>query len=284
MATADLARAGVLDILSSDYVPSSLLIAALRLPEERDEFDLPAAIRTVSKTPAEVVGLTDRGEIAVGKRADLIRVHQVGRRHRGAQRLERRPPRRMNDERATATPIGPGRLVLDRRAERRRQGHVIAGARAACGGDPTIVFPRRVVTRPATEAEDHDSLDHDAFDSAENDGGLPSGGRRMGSNTAYHAAPITIFAPVARVVCNVSRGIVAELRARYARVTVVMISAPSEVLAARLAGRSRATDGSLTQRVERNDAFAEFCADRVIENTGPPQLAAQLLRDVIYER
>jgi alpha-D-ribose 1-methylphosphonate 5-triphosphate diphosphatase len=36
---------------------------------------LPAAIHTVSKTRAEAVGLADRGEIAVGKRADLIRVH-----------------------------------------------------------------------------------------------------------------------------------------------------------------------------------------------------------------
>lgn len=77
VATADLAGAGALDILSSDYVPSSLLIAALRLPDTVDNFDLPAAIRTVSKTPAEVVGLIDRGEIAVGKRADLIRVHEM---------------------------------------------------------------------------------------------------------------------------------------------------------------------------------------------------------------
>jgi alpha-D-ribose 1-methylphosphonate 5-triphosphate diphosphatase len=75
VATADLARDGKLDILSSDYVPSSLLMAALRLPQEAANFDLPAAMRTVSKTPAEVVGLIDRGEIACGKRADLIRVH-----------------------------------------------------------------------------------------------------------------------------------------------------------------------------------------------------------------
>src|SRR5262252_2405592 len=77
VATAELARMGMLDILSSDYVPSSLLLAALRLPEEVEEYSLPAAIRTVSKTPADVVGLTDRGEIAAGKRADLIRVHQA---------------------------------------------------------------------------------------------------------------------------------------------------------------------------------------------------------------
>jgi alpha-D-ribose 1-methylphosphonate 5-triphosphate diphosphatase len=78
VASAELARAGVLDIMSSDYVPSSLLIAALRLPEAADAFDLAAAVRTVSKTPAETVGLNDRGEIAVEKRADMIRVHRAG--------------------------------------------------------------------------------------------------------------------------------------------------------------------------------------------------------------
>jgi alpha-D-ribose 1-methylphosphonate 5-triphosphate diphosphatase len=75
VATADLAAAGVLDIMSSDYVPSALLLGALRLPAAVPTFDLPAAIRTVSRTPAHAVGLTDRGEIAVGKRADLVRVY-----------------------------------------------------------------------------------------------------------------------------------------------------------------------------------------------------------------
>jgi alpha-D-ribose 1-methylphosphonate 5-triphosphate diphosphatase len=76
VATADLAQAGVLDILSSDYVPSSLLMAALRLPQVAP-IDLAAAVRTVTKTPAEAVGLSDRGEVASGKRADLICVHLV---------------------------------------------------------------------------------------------------------------------------------------------------------------------------------------------------------------
>jgi alpha-D-ribose 1-methylphosphonate 5-triphosphate diphosphatase len=74
VATADLARAGVLDVLSSDYVPASLLMAALCLPQAVPTIELPAALRTVTKTPAEAVGLNDRGEIAVGKRADLVRV------------------------------------------------------------------------------------------------------------------------------------------------------------------------------------------------------------------
>jgi len=75
IAAVDLAREGLLDILSSDYVPSSLLMGALQLPKQVPAIDLAAAVRTVTKTPAEAVGLSDRGEIAVGKRADLIRVH-----------------------------------------------------------------------------------------------------------------------------------------------------------------------------------------------------------------
>ncbi|MGA7489855.1 MAG: alpha-D-ribose 1-methylphosphonate 5-triphosphate diphosphatase [Xanthobacteraceae bacterium] len=78
IATADLANAGVLDVLSSDYMPASLLMAALRLPKVVAGIDLAAAVRTVTKTPAEAVGLDDRGEISIGKRADLIRVHVAG--------------------------------------------------------------------------------------------------------------------------------------------------------------------------------------------------------------
>lgn len=75
IAAVDLAREGMLDILSSDYIPSSLLMAALQLPGHVPSIDLASAVRTVTKAPAEAIGLADRGEIAVGKRADLIRVH-----------------------------------------------------------------------------------------------------------------------------------------------------------------------------------------------------------------
>jgi len=74
VASRELAAAGVLDMLSSDYVPSSLLMAAIAMPELVGGIDLAAAVRTVTKNPAEAVGLGDRGEIAPGRRADLIRV------------------------------------------------------------------------------------------------------------------------------------------------------------------------------------------------------------------
>jgi alpha-D-ribose 1-methylphosphonate 5-triphosphate diphosphatase len=78
VAAKDLAARGQLDIVSSDYVPSSLLYGALLLEQQIDGLTLPQAIATVTLNPARAVGLNDRGEIAIGKRADLIRVQQTG--------------------------------------------------------------------------------------------------------------------------------------------------------------------------------------------------------------
>ncbi len=72
VSAASLADAGLLDILSSDYVPAALLLAAMRLAERGG--DLPASIATVTVAPARAVGLHDRGRLAPGLRADLLRV------------------------------------------------------------------------------------------------------------------------------------------------------------------------------------------------------------------
>lgn len=74
VAARELAEKGHLDILSSDYYPSSLLHSAFVLADLDIGYDLPKAVQCVSKNPASAVGLTDRGEIAVGKKADIIRV------------------------------------------------------------------------------------------------------------------------------------------------------------------------------------------------------------------
>ena len=78
IAAAELARHGVLDILSSDYYPASLLHAAWLLAGQDNDYDLPAAIATVSRAPARAAGLDDRGEIRVGFRADLLQARAHG--------------------------------------------------------------------------------------------------------------------------------------------------------------------------------------------------------------
>lgn len=72
-----LAEAGYLDILSSDYVPASLLYSALLLEAKVEAITLPQAIATVTSTPARAIGLQDRGAIAPGLRGDLLRVHRT---------------------------------------------------------------------------------------------------------------------------------------------------------------------------------------------------------------
>jgi alpha-D-ribose 1-methylphosphonate 5-triphosphate diphosphatase len=76
VAAIELARAGTLDVLSSDYVPASLLHAAFELPRLVAGLSLPAAIATVTANPAAAAGLDDRGVIEAGRRADLVRVHR----------------------------------------------------------------------------------------------------------------------------------------------------------------------------------------------------------------
>nr|WP_325263744.1 alpha-D-ribose 1-methylphosphonate 5-triphosphate diphosphatase [uncultured Rhizobium sp.] len=76
IAARDLAENDVLDVLSSDYVPLSLLYAPFILADDVDSISLPKAIAMVSATPARTVGLDDRGRIATGLRADLVRVHR----------------------------------------------------------------------------------------------------------------------------------------------------------------------------------------------------------------
>ena len=73
VAASALAQADLLDILSSDYVPASLINGALILADLWG--DLARGIACVTKAPAQATGLHDRGELAIGLRADLVRVN-----------------------------------------------------------------------------------------------------------------------------------------------------------------------------------------------------------------
>ena len=77
VAVAELADARVLSLLSSDYVPASLLHAVFLLAQRQD-WTLSAAVATASATPAQAVGFDDRGALKPGLRADVLRVRANG--------------------------------------------------------------------------------------------------------------------------------------------------------------------------------------------------------------
>ncbi|MEL6920796.1 MAG: alpha-D-ribose 1-methylphosphonate 5-triphosphate diphosphatase, partial [Pseudomonadota bacterium] len=76
IAARSLADVDVLDVLSSDYVPFSLVHAPFILADTVEHFDLPKAMALVTSNPARTVGLHDRGRLEEGLRADAVRVRR----------------------------------------------------------------------------------------------------------------------------------------------------------------------------------------------------------------
>lgn len=75
VAASVLAEKDLLDIVSSDYIPGSLLAAGVMLGDLWD--DMARGIKTVSANPARFSGLDDRGEVRLGARADLLRMARI---------------------------------------------------------------------------------------------------------------------------------------------------------------------------------------------------------------
>jgi ribose 1,5-bisphosphokinase len=179
--------------------------------------------------------------------------------------------------------IGPGRLVLVVGPSGAGKDTLIARARAACREDRAVVFPRRIVTRPPSAFEDNELMPQQAFEQAVARGAFAFCWSAHGHS---YGIPVAIDAEIEAgrtVVCNVSRMVVEEVRARYANVMVVLITAPREVLAARLAARGRPSDVSIAERVDRSElAGAGLRPDVIINNVGEPDVGARKLVDTIY--
>jgi ribose 1,5-bisphosphokinase len=174
--------------------------------------------------------------------------------------------------------IGPGRLVLVVGPSGAGKDTLIALAREACRGDAHIVFPRRVVTRESSPAEDNVMLTLDAFKQAAARDGYAIHWEAHGH---CYGIPRTIDDDLRAgrsVVVNVSRAVVPALRATYAHVVVVAVTAPAEVLARRLAGRGRPSDGNLGERLHRSVDGAAIDPEVIIVNVGAAEdHAAELL-------
>jgi ribose 1,5-bisphosphokinase len=185
----------------------------------------------------------------------------------------------------TGIKIGPGRLVLVVGPSGAGKDTLIEAVRRASRDEAGIVFPRRVVTRPSSGAEDHDTVSNAAFDQAATGGAFVLWWTAHGLKYGIPAAIDDDIRAGRTVVCNVSRTVIGGARERYARVTVALITAPQEILAARLRARGRGSDGSIMDRVQRSvSTDSELNADVVIENIAAVESAAATLLRVVSGR
>jgi ribose 1,5-bisphosphokinase len=126
---------------------------------------------------------------------------------------------------------------------------LIDAARAA---RPDLVVPRRVITRPAEAGgEAHDAATPDAFAAMEAEGAFLLSWRAHGLAYGIPASAGAALAAGRHVLANVSRSVVAEARRRAAPVRVLLVTAPAEALARRLAARGREAEAEIARRLAR---------------------------------
>ena len=181
----------------------------------------------------------------------------------------------------TPAAIGPGRLILVVGPSGAGKDTLIGLARAACAEDATIVFPRRVVTRAASPFEDNEQVSPEAFRRAHSRGEFAVHWEAHGHCYALPGAVDDDIRAGRTVVANVSRTVIDAMRRAYADVIVVSVTAPPDVLADRLAARSRNSDGKIEHRLGRAVDAAAAPPDVTIVNVGSVEGRARELVQVI---
>lgn len=162
-----------------------------------------------------------------------------------------------------------GRLVLVVGPSGAGKDTLIEAARAILAADQRFVFPRRVVTRPSSEAEDNVVADEAGFRAVAARGGFSLSWEAHGHLYGIPSAIVADLAAGRTVVINVSRTVIDEARRRWPDVAVVEVTAPADVLARRLAARARPSDGAGPERLARRfEPGDRPTADTTIDNGG----------------
>ncbi|MCP4563643.1 MAG: phosphonate metabolism protein/1,5-bisphosphokinase (PRPP-forming) PhnN [Bosea sp.] len=150
---------------------------------------------------------------------------------------------------------------------------LIDGARTLLEPTGRYVFARRVVTRPAgSPGEDHEAATDEAFDAREAKGDFLITWGAHGLRYGLPAELKRLVEAGRNVIANGSRATIAALAARLPRFVVVEVTAPPEVLAARIAGRGRESGEAIEKRLSRTVEprpegirAATICNDQSVE-------------------
>jgi ribose 1,5-bisphosphokinase len=152
------------------------------------------------------------------------------------------------------------------------------GARAALADDPRFRFVRREITRPAgAGGEDHIAVTESDFAARVAAGGYALHWRAHGLGYGIPADIATDLAGRHVVVANVSRSVIAETTQRFP-VLMLEITAPSAVLAARLAARGREDAADIAERLRRDVALpADVAVERVVNDASVAEGVARVV-------
>lgn len=172
--------------------------------------------------------------------------------------------------------LGPGLLVLVVGPSGAGKDTLLAYARAKLAGHADIRFARRRITRPTDATEDHVSVDAAAFAEALAQGRFPLHWQANGLSYALGEEVAQDISAGRIVVANGSRAAVAEARARFARVKLVHVTAPTEMLAARIAARGRESAGDVLARLKREPPL-DAPPDLTVLNVGAVETAGAAL-------
>jgi ribose 1,5-bisphosphokinase len=171
--------------------------------------------------------------------------------------------------------IGPGRLVLVVGPSGAGKDTLLGLAKAGCADDPNIVFPRRVITRQASASENNEEVSAGTFQAALGRGDFAMHWEAHGHSYALWRAIDDDIRAGRTVVANVSRTVIGAARRAYADVVVVLVTAPPNVLAERIALRARGSDGRLDQRLNRKVEDASAAPDVTIVNVSSAEYHAR---------
>lgn len=164
----------------------------------------------------------------------------------------------------------PGRLFLVVGPSGVGKDSLLDAARDHFRNDASIVFPRRVITRPAEAGgEDHCPVDETMFTQQLRDGAFALNWVAHGLSYGVPVAVVDDLDAGRNVVVNVSRTVIDDARTLFRHVTVLSVTADPITLAARLAGRQRSSDGDLAARLERAALMTPAGSDvMTIDNSG----------------
>jgi len=168
--------------------------------------------------------------------------------------------------------MGRGTLVLVVGPAGARKDTVIGEAQQRLAADERFFFPRRAVTRAVVvETEDHDTLTREQFQLKRHCGSFALAWEAHGLGYGIPAAGVEAAMMVGRVViANVSRAVIGEARERYPGTQVVLITAPPQIRAARIAGRGRESEEEIAARLAREGAaLPAGVFATIIDNAGP---------------